>query len=438
MVSQSTSIIHLGNPSDYSLQVNRWYLKPIGAWPPSLSTSRLERFTSVMLIVLCYCCIVFTVIPCMLHILLEDVEVNKKLRAFGPLMHWFMGGVNYTALLIRGNEIRDCVQHLQADWQIVTKVQHRLVMTRYAKFGRYVSVFCAVFMQGGVLSYCFVTALSTRLVEIRNETRIVHILPCEFYQKLINTDESPANEIILVSQFLSAFVVNSSAVGAFSFAAALAAHACGQLNILMTQITEMVNSSQGHDTNILLSETGVIVENHLRILSFISQIEAVMNKICFSEMFHSSVCTCMLGYYILTEWDDRDYQNLTTYFMILFSMTFNVFLLCYIGQILTEQVTEISSCNLLKLRDSLTNSQQCKKVGEVVYMTDWYCLPHRCILDLGMIIARSSVMIKITASKMFHMSIYTFGQVSMSCRWNKQIIIKEWRVYWSFENFVSF
>ncbi|XP_076642141.1 odorant receptor 10-like isoform X2 [Halictus rubicundus] len=394
MVSQSTTIIQQpGSPSDRSLQVNRWFLKPIGAWPSSLSTSRLERLASVMLIILCYCCILFTVIPCMLHICLEDVEIGKKLRAFGPLIHWFMGGVNYTALLVRGNEIRDCVQHLRSDWQIVTKVQHRSVMTRYANFGRFASVFCAVFMQGGVLSYCFVTALSTRPVVIGNETRIVHVLPCEFYQKLVNPDESPANEIILVSQFLSAFVVNSSAVGAFSLAAALAAHACGQLNILMTQITEMVNRPRDHDTNILITETGAIVENHLRILSFISQIEAVMNKICFSEMFHSTVCTCMLGYYILTEWDDHDYQNLTTYFMILFSMTFNVFLLCYIGQILTEQ---------------------CKKVGEVVYMTDWYSLPNRSVLDLGMIIARSSVMIKITASKMFHMSIYTFGQTMKS------------------------
>ncbi|XP_076376053.1 odorant receptor 10-like isoform X2 [Megalopta genalis] len=395
MVSQSTPFleVNLGSPSDYSLQLNRWYLKPIGAWPSSLSTSRLERFASVMLITVCYCIILFTVIPCLLHILLEETDPYKKLRALGPFLHWSIGGVNYAALLIRGNEIRLCVEHLQADWQIVTRVQDRLVMLRHAKLGRYVSVFCAAFMHGGVLSYCFVTALSTRPVEIGNETRIVHILPCDFYQKLFNTDHSPANEIILVSQFLSAFIVNSSAVGAFSLAAALAAHACGQLKVLMNQITEMVNKSRDRDTKFLITETGEIVENHLRILSFISQIEAVMNKICFLEMFHSTVCTCMLGYYILTEWDSHDYQTLTTYVMTLFSMTFNVFLLCYIGQILTEQ---------------------CKKVGEVVYMTDWYRLPHKCILDLNIIIARSSVMIKITASKMFHMSIYTFGQTMKS------------------------
>ncbi|XP_078051708.1 uncharacterized protein LOC144477843 [Augochlora pura] len=302
MVSQSKPLLEVSlvNPSEYSLQLNRWYLKPIGAWPFSSSTSRLERLASAMLIVICYCIILFTVVPCLLHMLFEETDAYKKLRAFGPFMHWFVGGLNYTTLLVRGNEIRFCVEQIHTDWEIVTKAQHRLVMLRYAKFGRYVSIICATFMQVGVLSYCFVSALATRQVEIGNETRIVHILPCSFYQKLFNTDLSPANEIVLVSQFLSGFIVNSSAVGATSLAAALAAHACGQLNILMNQITDMVNRSRGRDIEFMITETGTIVENHLRILSFISQIETVMNKICFSEMFHCAVCTCMLCYYILS------------------------------------------------------------------------------------------------------------------------------------------
>lgn len=45
-------------------------------------------------------------------------------------------------------------------------------------------------------------------------------------------------------------------------------------------------------------------------------------------------------------------------------------------------------------------------------MTDWYYLPHKSILDLIFIISRSNVAIKITAGKLVHMSIYTFGDVS--------------------------
>lgn len=46
-------------------------------------------------------------------------------------------------------------------------------------------------------------------------------------------------------------------------------------------------------------------------------------------------------------------------------------------------------------------------------MTDWYQLPHKTILGLILIILRSRIVIKITAGKIFHMSIQTFGVVSI-------------------------
>jgi len=45
-------------------------------------------------------------------------------------------------------------------------------------------------------------------------------------------------------------------------------------------------------------------------------------------------------------------------------------------------------------------------------MTNWYYLPHKTILSLMLIILRSRIVIKITAGKIFHMSIETFGVVS--------------------------
>lgn len=45
-------------------------------------------------------------------------------------------------------------------------------------------------------------------------------------------------------------------------------------------------------------------------------------------------------------------------------------------------------------------------------MTDWYKLHHKTALGLVLIIARSNNVIKITAGKLFHLSIATFGDVS--------------------------
>ena len=52
------------------------------------------------------------------------------------------------------------------------------------------------------------------------------------------------------------------------------------------------------------------------------------------------------------------------------------------------------------------------KVGEIVYMTNWYYLPVKKILDLIVIIARSSMVVQLTAGKIIQMSIYTFTDVS--------------------------
>jgi len=45
-------------------------------------------------------------------------------------------------------------------------------------------------------------------------------------------------------------------------------------------------------------------------------------------------------------------------------------------------------------------------------MTDWYNLHYKTALGLVLIIARSNTVIKITAGKLFQLSIATFGDVS--------------------------
>ncbi|XP_076475321.1 uncharacterized protein LOC117157612 isoform X1 [Bombus vancouverensis nearcticus] len=362
--------------SDYSLQLNRWFLKPIGVWPLSASTSRLERTICFVLIFLCYFFVLFTIIPCLLHLILEDENIRMKLKILGPFSHWLIGGINYSTLLLRSREMRVCIEHIQNDWKIVTRQKDQQVMMRYARIGRYTTVFCTAFMQVGVLSHCTMAAFATKIIEIGNETRIIRLLPCGFYKSLISIDVSPTYEIILASQFVSGFIANSSAVGAVGMAAVFAAHAYGQLTVLMIWIKEYVNRSKDHSRNVGLNEIGEIVEHHLRVLSFIAGIEDVMNEICFMELFKCTMNMCMIGYYILTEWKEHDIQYMPAYLIILFSMTFNIFVVCYIGETLKEQ---------------------CEKVGEVVYMTNWYYLPYKDILNLIQIILRSSMMIKITA-----------------------------------------
>ncbi|XP_048266329.1 uncharacterized protein LOC110120240 isoform X2 [Bombus terrestris] len=352
-MSNEAVIIEADRNSDYCLQLNRWFLKPIGAWPSSPSTTRLEKIISFLLNTICYSTVIITTIPSVLQLILEDESINLKLKSIDFVSHLIVSSFTYSVLLLHNKDIRRCVEHMKTDWRAVTRKEDQQVMMKNAKFGRYVAAFCAIFVQGSVLCFCFVTALNTLEVQIGNETRILHVLPCAVYKKLVNVDESPTNEFMIFLQIWSTFIANCSTVGIFSLAAVLAAHACGQLNVVMLWIVEFVNEAKVERRADGFMEIGIIVERHLRTLNFISYIEGVMNKICFLEMLRCTMDICVIGYFIVS----------------------------------------------------------CKKIGEVVYMTNWYYLPGKTILDLIMVIARSNVVVQITAGKLVHMSVYTFGSV---------------------------
>ncbi|XP_076276074.1 odorant receptor 22c-like isoform X2 [Lasioglossum baleicum] len=376
--------------SDYSLQLSRWNLEPIGFWPPSSSQSRLKRVASITMVVVSYTLIMLTVIPSMLYVMLSDDNVRQKLRVLGPLTHWFVGCCDLTVLLMKSKQIRLCIDHVEADWQIITRLQDQQVMQKYTKFSRFISMVLTIWWHSSVVISCAATAMTIQPIKIGNETRLVHPLPCGFYLKLLDVYTSPANEIALAVQFSSVCIVNAAILGSHSLVAVLVAHACGQLKVLTAWITEFVNDFGQDRKDEFCMEIGIIVEHHLRALSLMSRIEDVMNRICFMGLYECTLDVCLLGYYILTEWADHNIPNLSGYFGIIIAIIFDVFVVCYIGEMMSEQSI---------------------KIGDVVYMTNWYCLPSKTVLDLTLIIRRSSVLIKMTAGKLIHMSVYTFADV---------------------------
>ncbi|XP_029160847.1 uncharacterized protein LOC114932690 [Nylanderia fulva] len=387
---KSMSLSHHNNEHDYSIQLNRWFLKPIGAWPESRATTTSEKLLSRIIQITCYVLIAFTIVPCMLYFYLEEQELDVKMNSVGPVSHWIMNGINYSSLLLRGKDIRRCIEHMENDWCAMNRIEDRTVMLKYARFGRSVATFCAVFMHCGVFSYSVVNSLSPMITIIDNQTVITRRLPCPFYSKLLDINRAPINEIVLATQFLSGFIANSITVGACSLAAVLATHACGQFAVLYSWLSELVDEEK--EKRYIECKLANIVEQHLRILNFLSRFEKIMNQICLVEVVGCTLNLCLLGYCSLKEWNARNTKTIATYGILFVSMTFNIFIFCYIGELITEQ---------------------CKKVGEMAYFTDWYRLPHKTALGMVLIISRSSAVIKITAGKLIQLSLITFGDVSI-------------------------
>ncbi|XP_014475013.1 PREDICTED: odorant receptor 4-like [Dinoponera quadriceps] len=374
--------------NDYSLQLSRWFLISIGAWPQTHRSTVLERLSAFVLIPVFSAAVAINAMPCLLYVFFEAKDIQSKLNAAGPLIHRFMGSVNYWMLLSRNNDMRDCIRHMETDWRLVRRAEDRELMIQYSKFGRFIAVMCAVFMQSGAILFSVAKAVKTITVVIDNQTITMHPMTCPAYRKLIDARFSPANEIMLIIQFTSTYVTSASTVCVCSLAAVFAMHSCGQLNVLYVWLNEL---TENHDEeNLAEKKLTVVVEHHLRVLGFIARIESIMHKACFVELMGCTINMCLVGYYTLMNWAAFDAAKIISYVIVYLSMGFNIFIFCYIGEILTEQ---------------------CRNVGDMAYMTNWYKLHHRTALGFVLIIAQSSNVIKITAGKLFNLSITTFGDV---------------------------
>ena len=184
------------------------------------------------------------------------------------MVRWIFGGIHYTNLLFLGKDIGHIVKHLEADWRLVTKDSEQRVMLKHARFGRLVSIVFAIFVHSGVMSYCIVSVSHTRAVRFGNETRIIRSLPLAVYTNMIPVDTSPTNEIVLVMQFFSALISDSGGIGFYTLATVLAAHTCGQLNVLAIWINDYVNESGNKQEGGPFRKIEKIVQHHLRILEY--------------------------------------------------------------------------------------------------------------------------------------------------------------------------
>jgi len=204
-------------------------------------------------------------IPCMLYVCFEKEDIKTRINAIVPVMHRIMGSVNYWVLLTRYKDIQYCIRHMEMDWELVRRTDDREVMLRYAKIGRFIAGFCAIFMHSSTLLFTAARAIKTKTVIIDNETFTIYPMTCPAYSKIIDVRFSPVNEILLSIQLLSTLVVSSSTVAVCSLAAVFAMHACGQLNVLNKWLNKLAEEKKNH---LAKQKLGVIVKHHWRALRY--------------------------------------------------------------------------------------------------------------------------------------------------------------------------
>ncbi|XP_053999903.1 odorant receptor 83a-like [Hylaeus anthracinus] len=372
-----------------SVQWNRWLLKPMGIWPQSRYTSGIGRRFKWQINIVCCGLISFLFIPCGLYVMLEVKEFYDKLRLFGPLSFCVMAYLKYYSIISHENDIRECIERIEWDWKNIKHSEDRNIMIASANFGKRLVKVCTFFMYSGFVFYYI--ALPIRVGKIATEDENLTFIPMvfPFSEYIADTRHSPANEILFSIQFLGGAVIHGIAAAGCSLAAVFAIHACGQMKVLMCWLNHLIDGRPDLCKTVD-GRIANIVNQHVRVLEFLSLTEKALQQISFVEFTGCTLNLCLLGYYVIMEWNWEDLTVSATYAIILLSFLFNIFIFCYIG----EHVAEL-----------------CKQVGEMSYMVEWHRLKGNRRLSFVLIIAMSNLSTKLTAGNMVILSLSTFGDV---------------------------
>ncbi|XP_071641264.1 uncharacterized protein [Temnothorax longispinosus] len=265
-----------------SLQLNRWMLELIGAWPKS-TISWTERYAYRLLNVICTSLISFLVIPAVVCIVIEMNDSYIILKLSGALSFCVLAVVKYSSLIFHEKDIRRGIKHIESDWINTLHYGDRIIMIRSAKFGRRLVTICAFFMYGGAVFFYLALPFSVGKITESDGNLTYRPLVYPVARAIVDVRYSPVSEIFFWMQCLSGFLAHSITATGCSLAAVFAMHAYGRIEILIRWIEHLLNERKDLcDT--MDERLAMIVEQHVRVLRFIALTNKILREISVVEV----------------------------------------------------------------------------------------------------------------------------------------------------------
>lgn len=104
----------------YIFKPGNWILGSIGIWPVMIRG--IGQYASKIAIVLCNLALAFAIVPCVLHIIYDQKDLNIRLKLFGLLGFCTVAMMKYCVLTIRRPKILRCIEHVKNDWWQVSVI----------------------------------------------------------------------------------------------------------------------------------------------------------------------------------------------------------------------------------------------------------------------------------------------------------------------------
>ncbi|XP_025265282.1 uncharacterized protein LOC109610063 isoform X2 [Camponotus floridanus] len=373
----------------YTVQVHRLILGLIGVWPIFKKSRLQKRFLKGFVRAMCCLLLSFNLIPWALYMFLILDTFKSRLKMTGALCFYIMVPTMYCTLILREDSIRKCMKHMEKDWQNVKDENDRKIMLDRAKAGRFILICATLFLFASGFTYRLIQPIFRGKIIVNGNVTIRPLVQGHYYI-FFDPQRSPAYEIVFSIHLLIGIFIYIIMASVCGVTALFTMHACGQLEMLSTWLENLLNEPQWSQSHVIARRLAAIILHHIRIRRFLQHIQHLIGEMCFIEIIGSTLVLCLLGYYVITGWEQNDALSFLTYAIMLVSFTFNIFILCYIGEILNIQANKvyITCCTL-----------------------DWYWLPSEQARYLILIIAMANYPTKLTAGKVIDLSFSSFGGV---------------------------
>ncbi|XP_063993359.1 uncharacterized protein LOC135171008 isoform X2 [Diachasmimorpha longicaudata] len=376
--------------AEYEFQYTRLLLTALGIWPKIFTNAtRVEKIFAFLIFGIFILTLTLSVIPFVLFTSIKVKTMNDRLVFLGPLGFHLTNSVKYIFMMRHADAMKKCLSHMKNDWMRAITAEEQRVMLKSANLGRSLTRLCALFMYSGGVFFQAMAVFKPKEIDEFNVTIRQHVLPR--YDYFVDAQISPVFEITYATHVLCIIFLYTIEITACNLAAVFVGHICGQVQVMKVKLNKLQQFEKFGSPKRLDNPIASIIHCHVNLLKSVGNIRTVLREICLVEVMYSSVVMCWLEFFCLKEWSNGQGLSVATYFTLFVSLTFNIFILCYIGERLKNE---------------------CQSVADLTYMTDWCQIPRKKLSSFILIIAMARYPRNITAGGLVDLTLQSFGDVT--------------------------
>nr|AXM05135.1 odorant receptor [Campoletis chlorideae] len=374
----------------FMIHYTKWLLEILGVWSMVTKDSSFKsKIASKVSVILCLLSMGFLLIPTGLHICLRVRDLAGARVSIGYFSPCVASVLKYAFIIYHSKEIKLCINHIETDWTNVFDENDRAIMIKNVKAERTITALSGLLLySGGAFLHAILPLLKGTTINSRNETIRPIVYPG--YDLFVNPQITPTYEIIFCIICFCGFIRFTITITAVNLTALFVTHACGQMQIVMSRLDKLFDdiNDAAYEKEIE-KRISFLVLCHVRGLRLSTIIDEALKEVCLVEVVTATLILCLLEYYVVS-WKSLGVIQTITFSLLLVSYTYNIYMFCYIGELLKDQF---------------------QKVGKAAYMIEWYRIPKKKGLSMILIMAIANYPRKVTAGGMIELSINTFGVI---------------------------